>query len=577
MSPPRRRKNRVTVINPKSVVACKCSYDCKKLTSEQICELRKKFNKLKYEAQGSYLLCRIILVRIQRRRRKFAKEPDLSRRQCSIRYTIPMGDDLIPVCKRTFMRLFSLSQCRLQLLIERVKKGEVSFVSHAGKNPRSHVRQRKYNEETRNAVIMHVMQFPREVSHYSRAKASGEYLSPDLNVTRLHAKFKEDNPGTVLSQRNYRRTFKQYFWNLSFHRPRTDTCMTCDKFQIAKRGEPHNLKHITGHETHLRQADTARKTMFQHMTATREPDSQTFVAAMDLEKVLFVPTLTHSQMYYSRQLSVFNLCLHAGDTRQGHMFVWHEGTAGRGGNEIGSCLFKFLLSRVIAKRHVEVWCDNCCGQNKNQMLLLVLMYMIATKRYDSIELHFLVSGHSYMPCDQDFAIIEKRKKFVQAMVPSEIKDVIATAKLEQPFAVTDMAPEDFYDFRKVAHKLLNILKLKISSLTAVRVTHSSLRENTILTKTTYRNSEEWLAVKVNKRHIKLLQDIPLNMPRITHPPVLKKEKLADLKNMIEFLEPKYRDFYMQLCEPPSTCNSRTKKLLELDALCESQYTYVVTL
>ncbi|KAK7601915.1 hypothetical protein V9T40_009356 [Parthenolecanium corni] len=167
--------------------------------------------------------------------------------------------------------------------------------------------------------------------------------------------------------------------------------------------------------------------------------------------------------------------------------------------------------------------------------------LIATKRYDSIELHFLVSGDNYMPCDQDFAITEKRKKFVQAMVPSEIKDVIATAKLEQPFVVTDMAPEDFYDFCKVAHKLLNIIKLKITSLTAVRVTHSALRENTILTKTTYRNSEECLVVKVNKRHIKLLQHIPLNMPRITHPPILKKEKLTDLSNMIEFLEPKYRD------------------------------------
>ncbi|KAJ4441947.1 hypothetical protein ANN_11811 [Periplaneta americana] len=44
------------------------------------------------------------------------------------------------------------------------------------------------------------------------------------------------------------------------------------------------------------------------------------------------------------------------------------------------------------------------------MILTVLIYIIAKKHFDSVDLKFLVSEHFYMPCDREFGIIEKRKK-----------------------------------------------------------------------------------------------------------------------------------------------------------------------
>ncbi|KAL4125966.1 hypothetical protein QTP88_010198 [Uroleucon formosanum] len=128
-------------------VVCKCSYECKRLTIERIKTTRKKFATLSYKQQADYLLSRLTIVSIQRRRKSKKEIPDSSRRQCSVKYTVPGDQDLIQVCKRTFMRLFSLSNSRLQLLIEYVKKGEISFVSQSGKNPKSHEHRRKYGEE----------------------------------------------------------------------------------------------------------------------------------------------------------------------------------------------------------------------------------------------------------------------------------------------------------------------------------------------------------------------------------------------------------------------------------------------
>lgn len=63
-------------------------------------------------------------------------------------------------------------------------------------------------------------------------------------------------------------------------------------------------------------------------------------------------------MFYSRQLSCFNLCVHVGDNNKELMFLWHEGMSGRGGNEIASCLFNALSSpahnNVMIKRKLTV-------------------------------------------------------------------------------------------------------------------------------------------------------------------------------------------------------------------------------
>ncbi len=75
-----------------------------------------------------------------------------------------------------------------------------------------------------------------------------------------------------------------------------------------------------------------------------------------------------------------------------------------------------------------------------------------------------------MPCDQDFAIIEKRKRLTAAVVPSQIKDVVKSAKLEHPFKVIDIEKTDSYDFKSLASRLPNTVALHISNAAAIRAT-----------------------------------------------------------------------------------------------------------
>jgi len=56
-------------------------------------------------------------------------------------------------------------------------------------------------------VKNHIKSFPRDESHYSRAKSEKEYLSPDLNMNRIYLAYKVKNPET---------TFRINFFDLFF-------------------------------------------------------------------------------------------------------------------------------------------------------------------------------------------------------------------------------------------------------------------------------------------------------------------------------------------------------------------------
>lgn len=70
---------------------------------------------------------------------------------------------------------------------------------------------------------------------------------------------------------------------------------------------------------------------------------------MDLQQVVFVPSLTHSDMFYMSQLSCYNLGAHIGVTNEAYMCIWHEGVANRGPNEIASCLL-YIVNRGLTQR-----------------------------------------------------------------------------------------------------------------------------------------------------------------------------------------------------------------------------------
>nr|CAH7751800.1 unnamed protein product [Callosobruchus chinensis] len=383
------------------------------------------------------------------------------------------------------MNIFDVTQKRLVGLIQKKKMGDTTFTDKRSNNKPS-----KFTNEDRQLIHQHINSIPRDVSHYSRAKSDKQFLSPDLNIHRLYKSFLQKNKTSTVSYKFYRGVFKKDFPNLSFHRPRVDTCHTCDRLSCeSKQNNSAGIKASIQLDIHHRKVQKSMEYMKKKITDSQLPGSDQCCISFDLQQVLFAPTLTHSDMFYLSQLSCYNLGIHLSDSNRAFMCMWHEGVSGRGGNEIASTLLKILNSGITEKKHLLLWSDNCAGQNKNRMVIFVLVFLVLHQVFDTIEYNFLISGHSFMSCDRDFALIEKSKRVMKAIIPNDLHKVITSAKYDPPFEVIDMTANGFWDIKEAADRYFNTKSLNISK--AIRIKMDCKNPTVLLTKESFTDLEPW--------------------------------------------------------------------------------------
>lgn len=179
------------------------------------------------------------------------------------------------------------------------------------------------------------------------------------------------------------------------------------------------------------------------MEASRNP---TIVAAVfDLQEVLATPKSNESSLYYKRQLNTYNLTVYEYGTGQGYNYVWNETIAGRGSNEIGSCIWQYIRKCANeGKKSIHLFSDSCGGQNRNKNILSLLWYAWNKLELDEMEHVFFVTGHSFNEGDSMHSCIERAGRNISVYTPSQWAQVIRSAKRSAPrFIVKEMDSNDF--------------------------------------------------------------------------------------------------------------------------------------
>ena len=119
------------------------------------------------------------------------------------------------------------------------------------------------------------------------------------------------------------------------------------------------------------------------------------VACFDLQQVLLTPHTMSSQLFYRRKLSTYNLTVFDVATRAGFCYMWHEGDAKRGANNIASCVWKYIQHcNEHGHKAIHFFTDNCSGQNKNELLVSMYFHAVQTLNLDSICHYYLEKGHT---------------------------------------------------------------------------------------------------------------------------------------------------------------------------------------
>lgn len=546
--------NNKKLIEPKIFkdYVCHCKKKCFNLIGKEKRqeEFEKYINLGSYEAQLLYI---VNYVSERPKKRSYSsndKNTDKHNpKQFSRIYTVGGTQ----VCREMFVNNFQITPKKVDECLKKFRKGMI-------KDGRGQTGgQNKTTEEDIDFIKKVIDSLPKYESHYRRETNNGcQYLKLGTTVPKIYELYVEQykNAYGVSKKPASIGTLKSIFhkfFNLRCKTLKKDTCNKCDTLHIklANATETEAAKFQREKQEHLERAETLRKTMNEDLKKATTDESFECLT-YDMEKTLPLPRIPTSIVFYKRQLWLYNCGIHAGSTDNGYCYVWLEGEAGRGAQEVGSCLINYIKHKMGPKEHLVLWSDCCGGQNRNiKMVLMMKSVLSSHATLKTIKLKYLESGHTFLPNDTDFSKIESQLKYHDRIYTAEeYLNVIKSCKKKKPLEVYKMKTNDFLSTNKIEKKIVNrkicVTKNKVNWLKTKEILIEKEKPYSIFMKTT--ESEEFQELNIEKRvkgkSLEILEeDLTLLWPNGKEIP---QAKLDDLKSMFDLIPKDCLPFYKSL-------------------------------
>ncbi|CAG4933963.1 unnamed protein product [Parnassius apollo] len=232
------------------------------------------------------------------------------------------------------------------------------------------------------SIIEHIDKFPKYKSHYYRAQTDRMYLPPDMTLSKMYDLYlsdaSSDESRKTVSFASYKRIFCTKF-NIQRKKPQKDTCNKCDLLAVKIRdttSQETKLNLEKERQQHHKEAEDARAMKKQEIALAKTYD-HIETLTFDMEKTLPMPRIPTNVVFYKRQLWLYNCDVHPGKTGKGFCYVWVEGKAGTGAQEVGSTLRKHISLNLDSKvKELILWLDSCGSQDRNIKLTLLLFVVL---------------------------------------------------------------------------------------------------------------------------------------------------------------------------------------------------------
>lgn len=524
-----------------------CRMKCKeRIPAEQRQEIFKEYWNMGSYVKRSAYMAALIEIEDKATQRIRALEPEKQKfRTKTYKYFLLIHGKRESVCRGCLLKIFDESDnfIKTVALKKRASIGGTGTDDMRGKaEPKN-----KVSDEKREEIKSHILSFPAYESHYTRKTTSKKYLSSHLTVQKMYSLFRETNEHPP-SIKIYRQEFHKL--NLSFEKPHVDTCFTCDKFRMKIQvAQDENIKSelIAQHNQHKMSADQAyeEKRKDSHLYAD---DDTVQVFTFDLQQCLPTPSLTSSVIFYKRQLWTFNLTIHNNKTGNAVCYVWYETIAGRGANQIASCIYKHLLNYLPEQsRHVILYSDTCGGQNRNSHVSAMFTWVLQTTGINIIDHKFMVPGHSHLEVDTDHGIIEKKKKKTDLQIyhPHDWIQLIKSSS--KKFEVVEMKAVDFLEFSSLLRTSLILRNKDADGRQFKWLEKRWLRYEKdfgiIAYKDTLDRESQFYFLSMKRRG----SAVPASIPVITMQPLpIAKAKKDDLVSLLPLIPDVFHPFYLNL-------------------------------
>jgi len=131
-----------------------------------------------------------------------------------------------------------------------------------------------------------------------------------------------------------------------------------------------------------------------------------------------------------------------------HAHVYHEGIGKKGANNVCSLIVKTLQYLNIMREgniggELNIIFDNCSGQNKNNTVLRLLVFLTEMGYFKQVNFVFLVVGHTKNAADRILNLLKLKYRKVNVHTMQELFTVLNTSG---HVTIHSTKPDDFADW-----------------------------------------------------------------------------------------------------------------------------------
>ena len=274
-------------------------------------------------------------------------------------------------------------------------------------------------------------------------------------------------------------------------------------------------------------------------------------------------------MYYFSLRNVHLFSIRDDGDKKQYNYLYDEGDGGKGANYVISMLFHFLVHRKqgTAAITIHLHADNCCGQNKNNMVVQFFVLLVKVGFLRHVEMKFLVKGHTHCSVDGGHGIIKKEwRKHNVFTIEQAVKVVEGSSPIAGLHYATILKPNDFFDWEKLLSKyfkkLSNLLSFQYFEMDSARPGIIRYRRQ---------HNDPWLETQIMKQgadaipfEFSSIESIQDALAQLDTPGIPKKKQKILYEKVRKYVPVKYRD---AICPVPGdylqqddTSKNQTEKL-----------------
>ena len=302
-------------------------------------------------------------------------------------------------------------------------------------------------------------------------------------------------------------------------------------------------------------------------------EDRVYTLVADYAQNMYLPNFASSQpgaTYYYSPLNEYCFGVVDASTRPSKLYghVYLEDLGKKGGDNVASMLWKQLKilglipqdnsKPATAAKELNIVMDNCGGQNKNNMVLRMLLLLVKLGVAKTARAIFLVRGHTKNDCDRLFNLMKKIYRKSDCFSQEEVLEAIGS---HPDVNAIEVKEGEFFDFNRVEEKYMkklssqvnqnHIFEVDVADSNSMNVYQHNGADPTkiMLVKPAYKDNNMWI-----DEAILSLSDAP--KPRVG----LQEIKWLELYDKWRVLIPIERQQYYYIATaPPQSVRDKVKK------------------